>query len=452
MAFTYLIAGIIVIAIVAVLLVMMGRKPPSVSGDLNGAGKPRHTKSQSQIMKEASRRLSRNPDDPAGLIPLGDIYYQNQLWDKAFPIYQNLSRLSAISDKIDKLQVNVRAGEIALKLNANEEAIKFLTLAYAQDSQDVNVNKNLGIAYYNLNQFEKAVPCFKKTLMIDPLTEKAFSYLAMALYKQHHYRESITYFKKAITEDPANKETMFYYAQAMSEDGHGDKAVQIFSHLRADTEFGPTSCLHAGIYHSNQGNKDLAIQDFLIGLKHQNIAPETKIEIQYRLALCYLDQNKLQDGLSVLRQVRAQNQNYKDVNGLLARYQELGQNHNLQVYLSGPASEFVVLCRKIVTAFYERGNAKIVDIKVAASYVDIIADIDTPKWEDTELFRFFRTTGVTGEIFVREFLDMLRDKKAGRGTCFTAGSFSEEAAKYVEGRPLDLVERAGLTKLLKKIN
>ncbi len=119
MAFTYLIAGIIVIAIVAVLLVMMGRKPPSVSGDLNGAGKPRHTKSQSQIMKEASRRLSRNPDDPAGLIPLGDIYYQNQLWDKAFPIYQNLSRLSAISDKIDKLQVNVRAGEIALKLNAN---------------------------------------------------------------------------------------------------------------------------------------------------------------------------------------------------------------------------------------------------------------------------------------------------------------------------------------------
>ena len=450
--FTYLIAGIIVIAIAAVLLGMMGKSSSSSSGDLNGGGKPKHTKSQSQIMKEASRRLSRNPDDPAGLIPLGDIYYQNQLWDKAFPVYQNLSRLSAISDKIDKLQVNVRAGEIALKLNANEEAIKFLTLAYAQDSQDVNVNKNLGIAYYNLNQFEKAVPCFKKTLMIDPLTEKAFSYLAMALYKQHHYRESITYFKKAVTEDPSNKETMFYYAQAMSEDGHGDKAVQIFSHLRADTEFGPTSCLHAGIYHSNQGNKDLAIQDFLIGLKHQNIAPETKIEIQYRLALCYLDQNKLQDGLSILRQVRAQNQNYKDVNGLLARYQELGQNQNLQVYLSGPASEFVVLCRKIVAAFYERGIAKVVDVKVAASYVDIIADIDTPKWEDTELFRFFRTTGVTGEIFVREFLDMLRDKKAGRGTCFTAGSFSEDAVKYADGRPLDLVERAGLTKLLKKIN
>ncbi|MBR1912567.1 MAG: tetratricopeptide repeat protein [Treponema sp.] len=450
--FTYLIAGVVVIAIVAVLVVMMGKKAPSGSGDGSSSGTGKHTKSQSQIMKEASRKLSKNPDDPAGLIPLGDIYYKNQLWDKAYPVYQNLSRLAIVSDKIDKLQVNVRAGEIALKLKANEEAIKYLTLAYAQDSQDINVNKNLGIAYYNLNQFEKAVPCFKKTLMIDPLTENAFSYLAMALYKQHHYRESITYFKKAITEDPSNKETMFYYAQAMAEDGHGDKAVQIFSHLRPDTEYGPVSCLHAGIYHSNQGNKDLAIQDFLIGLKHQNLAAETKIEIEYRLALCYLDQNKLQDGLAMLKQVRAQNPNYKDVDALLARYQELGQNHNLQVYLSGPASEFVVLCRKIVGAYYDRGIAKIVDIKVAASYVDIVADIDTPKWEDTELFRFFRTTGTTGELFVREFLDMLRDKKAGRGTCFTAGSFSDDAKKYAEGRPLDLIERAGLTKILKKIN
>ena len=194
--FTYLIAGVVVIAIVAVLVVMMGKKAPSGSGDGSSSGTGKHTKSQSQIMKEASRKLSKNPDDPAGLIPLGDIYYKNQLWDKAYPVYQNLSRLAIVSDKIDKLQVNVRAGEIALKLKANEEAIKYLTLAYAQDSQDINVNKNLGIAYYNLNQFEKAVPCFKKTLMIDPLTENAFSYLAMALYKQHHYRESITYFKK----------------------------------------------------------------------------------------------------------------------------------------------------------------------------------------------------------------------------------------------------------------
>ncbi|MCR5762859.1 MAG: tetratricopeptide repeat protein [Treponema sp.] len=452
--FTYLIAGIIVIAIAAVLLVLMGKKSPSSSSDPSNSIKkgPKHTKSQGQIIKEASKRLSRNPDDPAGLIPLGEVYYQNQLWDKAFPIYQNLSRLAPISDKIDKLMANLRAGEIALKLNANEEAIKFLSLAYAQDSQNVDVNKNLGLAYYRLNNLEKAVPCFKKTLMIDPLSEKAFGYLAMALYKQHHYRESLNYFKKAITEDPSNKEILFHYAQAMAEDGHGDKAVQIFSHLRADTEYGPTSCLHAGIYHSNQGNKEAAIQDFMIGLKHQNITDEVKIEIQYRLALCHLELNKLQEGLSLLRQIRSVNPNYKDVNGLLARYQELGQNQNLQVYLSGPASEFVVLCRKIVAVFYERGIAKIVDIKVAASYVDIIADIDTPKWEDTEMFRFFRTTGTTGEIFVREFLDMLHDKKAGRGTCFTAGNFSDDAIKYADGRPVDLIERAGLTKILKKIN
>lgn len=451
--FSVLIAAVVVIAVAAVLLVAIGKKGSSSSGGDEGAsGKGGHTKSQGQIMKEATRRLSKNPDDPAGLLPLGDVYYQNQLWDKAYPIYQSLSRIANSSDKVDKLLVNVRAGEVALKLGASEEALKFLTLAYAQDSQNIDVNKNLGLAYYGMGHYEKAVPCFKKTLMIDPMTEKVFGYLAMALYKQHHNRESISYFKKAVSDEPSNKELLFSYADAMAEDGHGDKAIQLFMHLRADPQYGPLASLRSGIFHSNQGNRDAAIQDFLIGLKHQSIPDDIKIEIQYRLAQCYCAQSKLQEGLSLLRQIRVVNPNYKDVNTLLARYQELGQNQNLQLYLSGSASEFVVLCRKIVTVYYDKGRVKIVDIKVSASYVDIIADVDTSKWEDTELFRFFRTTGVTGELFVREFLDMLRDKKAGRGTCFTAGTYSDEAVKYADGRPIDLVERVALTKVLKKIS
>lgn len=450
--FSYVIAGVVVIAIAAVFIVLLGKKGSSEPAGLNQTKGNKPTKSQGQIMKEASRRLSKNPDDPAGLIPLGDVYFQNKLWDKAYPIYQNLSRLAITTDKIDKLLVNLRAGIVSLELKADEEAIKFLSLAYAQDSQNIDVNKNLGIAYYNLNQFDKAVPCFKKTIMLDPLTEKAFALLAMALYKQHHYRESLSYFKKSLTEEPNNKEVLFCYADAMSEDGHGDKAIQVFMHLRADEKFGPMACLRSGIYHSNQGNKDAAIQDFQIGLKHQNIPDDIKLEIQYRLALCFLEQNKLPDGLALLRQIRVVNSNYKDVNGLIARYQELGQNANLQVYLTGSQSEFIALCRKIVGTFYTRGMAKIVDIKPSSAYTDIIADIDTPKWQDTEIFRFFRTTGITGEIFVREFHDALRDRKAGRGTCITSGNFSEEAIKFTEGRPVDLVERASLIKILKKIN
>ena len=80
-----------------------------------------------------------------------------------------------------------------------------------------------------------------------------------------------------------------------------------------------------------------------------------------------------------------------------------------------------------------------------------MCEVETPKWEDVEFFRFFRATGAVGELFVRDFHAKLKDKKVDRGFCVTPGAFSEEAHKYVEGRPIDLIEKAQLMTLLKKI-
>ena len=79
-------------------------------------------------------------------------------------------------------------------------------------------------------------------------------------------------------------------------------------------------------------------------------------------------------------------------------------------------------------------------------------NVDSNKWEDTEIFRFYRTTGSIGELYVRDFQAKVNESKADRGICFTAGTFSEEAKKYAEGRPIDLILKEGLIKLLKKVD
>ncbi|MBO4546889.1 MAG: restriction endonuclease, partial [Treponema sp.] len=56
-----------------------------------------------------------------------------------------------------------------------------------------------------------------------------------------------------------------------------------------------------------------------------------------------------------------------------------------------------------------------------------------------------------GELFVRDFHAKIKDKKVDRGYCVTPGTFSEEAHKYVEGRPIDLIEKTQLMALLKKV-
>ena len=153
-----------------------------------------------------------------------------------------------------------------------------------------------------------------------------------------------------------------------------------------------------------------------------------------------------------MKQIQAITPNYRDVNSLITRYQELNQNSNLQAYLMSGTSDFVALCRKFVAGFYPQAFIKIEDISIAAESIEVLCEVESAKWTDTELFRFFRSTGAIGELYVRDLHSKIRDIKCDRAFCVTAGSFTEEAKKYVEGRPIDLIEKNKLVQVLKRID
>ena len=437
----YVIIGILIVAAVAVFFVLKSKKSAGRSGG----------KSQSQIIREAKRKLDRNPDDTEGLSELGDIYFQNKLWDKALPIYERLYKLAAKDPKVDSFQSILRHGVCFMNLDNLPEAIKSLSLAYQMNSRDFEVNYYMGIAMFKDKNYDKAVPCLKKALAINPEAEGVYLILGQSYYYGNHYRDSLPCFKRALDEDPTNKEALFDMADAMNIGGHGDKSIKVFMHLRADPVYGPRSCLEAGVYHIKMGDYDAAIQDFEVGMKHTNIETDVLLDLQYRTAQCYFNKNDFATGLQLLNKIRLSNANYKDVNALISRYQELSQNTNLHIYLSAGASDFVALCRKFIETIYRGSQVKIMDIQVQPAYTDILAEVDTVKITDIELFRFFRTSGSSGELYVRDLHGHMHDVKADRGFCITAGVFSEDAQKYIEGRPLDLIEKSRLVKVLKSI-
>ncbi|MBQ0039186.1 MAG: tetratricopeptide repeat protein [Treponema sp.] len=441
---SFLIAAVIMIALCAVLTLFMGKKDPK-----KGNG----TKNKAQILKEANKRLAKNPHDPLGLIPLGEIYFESQLWDKAYKVYSDLVKL-ALANKdgtIDLYTSFLRQGITALKLEKLPEATQSLVNATKMNSVAYESNYYLGQTMNKLQLWDKAIPLFKKALLANPEATEIYLQLGQCYYNAKKYRDSLPCFKKALDEDPGNKEALFHMADAMANEGHPEKAIKVFMHLRADSTYGPRSCLQAGQFHMKTNDLNSAMNDFEIGLKHESTPPEIKIELEYNLARCYFERNMIPKGLMMLKSIRAKNANYKDVNTLISRYQELSQNSNLQIYISSNSSDFVTLCRKFIMTKYRNSTVKIQSIDVDVLYVDILAEIYSSKWEDVALFRFFRTTGATGEIYVREFHGHMSDVKAARGFCISAGTFTEEARKYIEGRPIDLIEKNDLTKILKQI-
>ncbi|UKI53529.1 MAG: restriction endonuclease [Treponema sp.] len=84
--------------------------------------------------------------------------------------------------------------------------------------------------------------------------------------------------------------------------------------------------------------------------------------------------------------------------------------------------------------------------------MEVLCEVQASKWTDTELFRFYRSTGAIGELYVRDLHSKIRDIKCDKAFCVTAGSFTEEAKKYAEGRPIDLIEKTKLIQVLNKLD
>src|SRR5574344_49730 len=439
-----LLAVVVIIGFAALMLVIATKH--------GGGEKKGKQKGRAAIIRDASRKLSQDPHNPEGLIPLSDLYYAEHAWEKAYPLYDTMLNIAPAHPEIDPFLAALHQGICAVKLNKITDAFRGLTSAYRLKPDDFEVNYYLGLACYTNKEYEKAIPCLKKALVINPEAPNVFSPLGLAMYNGKHFKECLSFLKKALDEDPENKEALFSMADAMAESGYGDKAMKVCMHLRPDPEFGARSCLAAGTMHAKMNQWDKAVQDFDIGLKHQDIPVQTATDLRYQMAQACFAMKNIARGIQCLHDIQAVNPAYKDVPQLLARYSELNQNKNLQVYLMSGTSDFVALCRKIVMAYYQNAFTKILDISVAQESIEVLINVESAKWEDTEVFRFYRTTGTVGELYVRDFHAKVTDSKADRGICFTAGAYSEEARRYAEGRPIDLIEKAGLVRLLKKVD
>lgn len=437
--------AILVIGLVALLL----------SGAIHNNGakqKVEKKKDRQTIIRDANRKLAQDPHSPQGLKALADLYFSEHAWDKSFSLYNLMLDISAAHPEIDELTTGLRQGICAIKMGSHVDSFKGLMLARKADGNNMEVNYYLGIALYLNNDFEKAIPLLKRTIVAAPENPEPYRYLGLALSKARKFKESLPYLKKTLDIEPEDKEVLFTIAESLSETNSIERALRIFSHLRPDPEYGPRASLQAGILHSAGNQLDLAIQDFEIGMKHVNVPVDISSEIKYRLAQVYLKKQSIGEALLILKDIQSAYPDYKDVNALITQYQELNQNKNLQIYLIANNSDFVQLCKQIVLSYYKGAKVRIQDIASLNDNTEILTEVETEKWEDIVIFRFYRTAGNTGELYMRDFHSKIRDAKAGRGICFTAGTFTDEARKFIDGRPIDLIEKNELTKILSRIS
>jgi tetratricopeptide (TPR) repeat protein len=416
-----------------------------------GGGGGKRSKGREGIIRSATKRLEQNPRDPHALSDLGDLYYREQDWNQAFKTYAVLAEMGKQGP--NEFEASLRYGMSALKLGLIEDAYKGLNAARVLNPNNFDVTHNLGVLEFQRKNYEKAIQLLNQARIKDPDHAPTLRTLGHAYFRLKKNKEAMTYIRKAIDLAPDDKESVYTLAECYYESNQIEQALRIFSHLRGDPVMGANACLTCGTINSESRQYEKAIQDFEVGLRHENIKPDVKVDLRYRLAQCYLKVNEMGKALTMLRSIQAENPNYKDVPMLVGKYAELNANKNLQIFLMAPSADFVALCRKIVMSYFPRAKVKITNISVNKNeWADILAEVDTPKWSDLILFRFIRTQGSIGELIVRDFHQHIKEVKAGKGVCVTVGSFSEEGRRYTEARLIDLIEKDKLTAILNNVD
>lgn len=411
------------------------------------------TKDRATILKEANRKLAQNPKDADALLSLGNLYYAEQAWEKAMRTFELLVDMCATHAHLDEFDITTKYGLSALRINNQDEAYKSLLIARTMNSEVFEVNYNLGYLEFLRKNYEKAAGLLSGAVKDKPEHVPSLRYFGQSLFKLKRYQEALMMLRKTLDLEPDDKESLFIMAQCYFNLGQSDQASKIFSHLRPDPKMGPSAALFAGTINLNAKLYEKAAMDFEIGLRHSSIKPEIAMELKYRLASSYIKQQELAQALKLLLEIQKVKPGYKDVQYLVSQYSELNANQNLQTFLISATSEFVTLCRKIAISFFPAAKVKIIDIAVQkAEFADIIAEVNAKKWEDLVVFRFIRTTGTVGELLLRDLYTKIKEVKAGRGFCITAGDFTEGAVQFVEARLIDLIEKEALLSKLNRLD
>jgi len=417
----------------------------------SGGGGGKRSKGRDAIVKNANKRLEQNPRDPEALTELGDLYYREENWEQAYKTYESLSELG--HQIPDEFEANLRWGMSALKLGLNDEALRAFSTAKAFNKNNFEVDYNLGVLEFQRKNYERAIQILNQARLRDPEHAPTLRTLGHSYFRLKKNKEAMTYIRKAIDLAPDDKESLYTLAECYYEANQTEQALRVFNHLRGDPAMGANACLTCGIINSDARQYEKAIQDFELGLRHENIKPDVRVDLRYRLAQCYLKRNDIAKALTLLRSIQSESPSYKDVAMLIGKYQELNANKNLQIFLMAPSGDFVALCRKIVMSYYQKAKIKITNISVNKNeWADILAEVDTPKWSDVIMFRFIRTQGSIGELIVRDFHHHLKEVKAGKGICVTVGAFTEEARRYTEARLIDLIEKEKLSAILNTLD
>lgn len=414
------------------------------------------TSDKKKAIADLNKKLSNNPKDTNALFSLAEIYFDHREYTKALPYYKILHTLLLEKDiNVSPYVIYLHYGISCAELHMYDDASELLVMAHAIESSSFEVNYYLGVCAYYKGQYEDAFKYLKVASLSQPEDMNSLKYLGYIFFQAQNYKNALMCLNRVQQSTYKTPESTYYFGYALLKIGKREEAFAVLSGLSTNLEWGGLALKECSDISFKMGNYQKAIDLGLEAIRTPsfNLSDKDKASIHYILGNSYVQLRDIPSALDHLKKVRVLSSDYADIPEKIEYLQEIYYNKNLQAFLTANWTEFESMALKIIRIIFPK--AKIASHQKMKSSlgetVDILAEIETRQWEDVVLVRFIRDKNQVGEIFIRDLAARLKEYKAGRGICITAGSFSVGAKMFVEARLIDLVDKNKLISYLQKI-
>lgn len=148
------------------------------------------------------------PDEPVILFALGEFYFNMRQFKDAIKYYKELL-LQGINN-FSRVDLVSRIGVAYAQAGNFDNAIGYLEQIHEADITP-EIQFQLGFTYFQLEEYEKAIPALEKVIEMDKQFASAFPYLGQALVETNQLENAFRIFQQGLAVDNFN-ETLFRLA------------------------------------------------------------------------------------------------------------------------------------------------------------------------------------------------------------------------------------------------
>ena len=362
--------------------------------------------------------------------------------------YQKVALSTELPPPLSIVKVHEKLGLLNVKLGNLAKAKSEFSTVLSINQTDAMAHYFLGDIYYRENEYQKAIQHLEKAIQYNDSIVDAYLKLGKLNYHLNHNEKAKRYFLQALRRDSSLAEAHFYYALLLEKDRVYDRSIEEFMDALKEDLYNFDCYYHLGNIYRDMGDVSKAMENYEKAIEVGSDDVEKYLEAKYVYADFLVHQGNLERALSLWREIHNVHPSYKDVDHKLKVYEEISKSDNLTKFITSTKDEFLNIGKKILDVL----NISVEKYTMLKDdLLEFVGRVWIGKEEISVVTHIAKWTILVGELPIRELLEKMTDEGASRAIFITSSDFTEKAYDLSRIRPLELIPRNGLKKILERV-